>query len=234
MNEHVEVIPTKPNLPYPLGRYGVNHDRRNADHLALVAPPPRSATPYRSWATSVVFDQGDTSRCTCEAAVGLLRTAPFNAKFTEKLAYDEPAERQALYLEAQQNDPWPGPPPAYDGSSTDAPFKVMRARGSITSWKWLMGEAQTREYLTWYGPLVVGVLWYDGMFYPDGQGFLNPTGDVAGGHAFRLVQYSKARDAYRVVNSWGRSWGQAGRAWLRSSVLADLLAQDGDSVTIGV
>lgn len=233
MNDHVEVIPVLPGNPYPLGRYGVFHDPLNAKHRALVTPPPRAAKPYKAWATHVVFDQGSSPRCTCEAAVGLLRTAPFAGSFTEAGLYDAPDERQMLYLEAQQNDPWPGPPPAYDGSSTDAPFKVLRARGSISAWKWLFGEAETREYLTWHGPLVVGTVWHEGMFYPDGQGYLNVTGAVAGGHAYRLVQYNKTRDAYRVVNSWGTSWGQAGRAWLRSADLASLLAQDGDSVTIG-
>ncbi len=38
----------------------------------------------------------------------------------------------------------------------------------------------------------------------------NPTGQVVGGHAVVLVGYNDAVDRFRVRNSWGTTWGQAG------------------------
>lgn len=230
MNDHSYLIPTAEDLPHPLGRH-VNHDPANSDFRALTRPPERVSVPFKAWPSVEVFDQGDSSRCTCEAAVGLLRTGPFAHDFTERADYDQPFERESLYFAAQEQDPWPGH--NYDGTSTDAPFKVLRSAGVIPGWKWLFGEDEVREWVSWYSPVVVGTVWHMGMFYPDTKsGLLTVQGEVVGGHAYRLVQYSQIRDAYRVVNSWGRGWGQRGRAWLRSSDLAALLANDGDAVTL--
>lgn len=231
MNDHSYLIPTPDGaqLPHPLGRH-VHHDPRNANWRALVKPPPRAVKPYRAWPSSVVWDQGNSSRCTEEAATGLLRTAPFSSTFTGRSKFYTTDQREAAYLRWQQYDPWAGTP--HDGSSTDAPFQGLRAEGEIESWHWLFGEAEVREYVTWYGPVVVGTEWLQQMFYPSLSGYLQVAGQVAGGHAYRLVQYSKTHDAYRMVNSWGRGWGDNGRAWLRSGDLATLLAADGDAVTL--
>lgn len=42
----------------------------------------------------------------------------------------------------------------------------------------------------------------------------DPGGAVLGGHAVMLVGYSQPRRAWRVRNSWGPEWGDAGEAWL--------------------
>ena len=86
----------------------------------------------------------------------MLRTTPFASQFKERPAYDTGDERHALYKAAQAIDPWPGDD--YDGTSTDAPFRILRDRGSITKWQWLFGERELREWLTWYGPAVVGTV----------------------------------------------------------------------------
>lgn len=110
---------------------------------------------------------------------------------------------------------------------------MLRAAGVIPAWHWLFGEDEVREWVSWYSPVVVGTVWRMGMFYPDPKtGLLTVAGEVAGGHAYRIVQYSDTRDAYRIVNSWGRSWGQGGRAWIKSADLAALLNEDGDAVTL--
>lgn len=227
------LIPTLPDLPFPLGRAGVNHDPRNRDFRALVRPGPRAVRPNLPWLTLVVLDQGSAPRCTTEAAIGLLETNPNRPQYTpDRPRFDEPAERQAAYLQWQRFDPWAGSP--HDGSSTDAPFKGLREASVISGWRWLFGEPQVREFVTWYGPVAVGTVWLGDMFYPDGHGYLACTGPVAGGHAYRLVQYSRVRDAYRIVNSWGRGWGQNGRAWIRAADMAGLLSADGEAVTVAV
>lgn len=226
------MIPVAPNLPHPLGRH-VNHDPRNRSFRALVSPPRRAIKPNKTWWTSVVYDQGDSPSCTAQACVGVMNTNPFRPGFAvDRLSYDEPAERLDLYDASKIVDPFPGVD--YDGTSTDAPFKVLRNAGAISGWKWLFGEDELREWVTWYGPAVVGTLWLMDMFDPSPlTGMLTVAGEIAGGHAYRIVQHSTSRDAYRIVNSWGRGWGQNGRAWIRTGDLAGLLANDGDAVTIG-
>jgi len=231
MNNNTELLPIKPNNPFSLGRH-LHHDLRNANYRALVSPPPRSLVGYKSWMTMTIFDQGQTSRCTTEASIGMLRTTPYITKFTERTKFDEPQERQAAYERWQSYDPpeWG----VHDGSASDSPFKGMRAEGIITGWRWLFGEAEVREFVTWYGPVCVGTIWNDNMFYPDDKGYLNIGGSFAGGHEYRILQYSRIRQAYRIMNSWGNTWGQHGRAWLRAEDLNFLLEQNGDAVTISI
>ncbi len=217
-------------MTYSLGRIQ-HHDPLNRLFRALVSPPPRAPSPYPAWYTRDVFDQGNESSCTAQAAIGLLRTSPHRGQFVEYSDYNDPAERSALYEISKDYDPWEGN--AYDGTSTDAPFKVLRDRTTIRSWKWLFGEAQVREWLTWFGPCAVGTPWLEAMFEPDERGYLRVEGAEAGGHAYRLVQYNPTRHAYRVVNSWGRGWGQSGRCWLREDDLARLLEAGGEAVVVG-
>ncbi len=226
---HTELIPVDPDNPYPLGRVGVHHDPRNSDYRALVQPPPRTTKPGRAWWTRDVYNQGRESSCAAQAAVGICRTSPLRTGFTDWSLYDEPTERHALYRAAQQVDPWEG---VYEGTSTDAPFKILRDRGHIAAWRWLFGEAELWEYVTWYGPAVVGTVWYQSMFNPDSDGYIEPTGGAAGGHAYRIVQ-ANTRYGYRIVNSWGRGWGQSGRAWITRDRLGQLLADRGEAATVG-
>jgi hypothetical protein len=42
-------------------------------------------------------------------------------------------------------------------------------------------------------------------------------GDHCGGHAMAILGYDDGRSAFRVLNSWGRSWGDNGYMWLAAS-----------------
>lgn len=231
------LLPESPINPYPLGRH-VWHDPRNRLHRALEAPqltlPKAKDSP---WYRVDIFDQQGSS-CTANAVVGLMRTSPFRDMLRPTWQqYDTEQERFDLYREAQRNDPWPGEEPTYEGTSTDAPLKVLKDREVIKAYKWLFGPDEVREYLQYHGPCVVGTNWYNSMFHPimgrsDATIRLDSGSGVAGGHAYGLVFYDQKRKRYRMVNSWGRSWGWGGRAWLAESDLERLLAEQGDAVTV--
>ena len=61
------------------------------------------------------------------------------------------------------------------------------------------------------GPVVVGTAWTDDMFSPDSNGLVKPTGAVAGGHCYLMLEEVDADDTYVFQNSWGASWGHNGR-----------------------
>lgn len=230
----LEHIPTAPLVPFPLGRSILWHDARNRQHRALDATP---AVTRRArtvpWRTRDTFDQIGPS-CTVAANIGLCRTAPLFDRFRRWWPqYDTEQDRFAFYAdEVRKWDPWPGED--YEGSSTDAPAKALRSRGQIAAWKWLFGEAELEEWVTFYGPAAVGTVWYDSMFTPDANAYLtvDSRSGVAGGHAWRIIFYSRKRRAYRMNQSWGLDWGEHGRAWVRQDDMRHLLAADGEAMTI--
>lgn len=221
-----------------LGRSIVNHDPRNRRFAALDHPaPPRQLRPGAAWYRRDVYDQQGPS-CTAQSAVGVCRSGPFYMQWRRRVpsdpwpSYDTEVERHDLYRAAQLVDPWPGAEPDYEGSSTDAPFIVLRNRGQIDGWRWLFGEAELWEWVTNFGPASVGTTWTWDMFDPDPQGYIIPSGGSAGGHAWSVVQAQQERQAYRLVNSWGRGWGQNGRAWITRQNMDLLLRDQGEAVTL--
>jgi C1A family cysteine protease len=41
-----------------------------------------------------------------------------------------------------------------------------------------------------------------------------PEGPSIGGHAYLIIGHDDNKAAFRIQNSWGRQWGDSGRAWL--------------------
>lgn len=224
-------IPTNPDTPHPLGRALAWHDPRNRSFAALpklLDLPDRS----RTWYSNDVFDQQGSS-CTMQSAVGVCRTGPCRAAFKPAWPlYDTEAERHDAYKRSQLVDPYPGAEPEYEGTSTDAAFKILRADGAIKAWKWLFGFHEVKQWVMHFGPVSVGTNWHEEMFYPDEGGFIRPRGEVSGGHAWRLVGFSQTRHAFRLINSWGTDWGQNGRAWIHEDDLGSLLDAQGEAVTV--
>lgn len=224
------LLPADPQHADRLGRAGVHHDPRNRQWRALDIPP-RTATGSRPWHSVFVADQLGPS-CTAAAAVGLLETQPHTVPHrSHRIGYDTEQERFALYREAQKVDPWQGE--NYEGSSGDAPLRVLRDRGVIREWRWLFGLVEVREYLQTRGPVSVGTVWLESMMQARrGRLEVIPESGAVGGHQWRIVGYNPSRFLYRMVNSWGRGWGEGGRAWVNETDLEWLLAQQGDAVTV--
>ena len=229
----VYVIPTRPNNPFPLGRAGVNPDPRNRQHRAL-EPPPRRTRAYKRWLRlrKDIYDQIGPS-CTIQGATGVLRTGNANRRnFTDFGGFDTEQERYEAYLRFQKFDPpeW-GP---HDGSASDSAWKGLREEGVISSWKWIFGEDELREWIRFYGAAEVGINWTEDMFYPDDHGYVRPTGALAGGHEISVVGYDSVDDSYELPNSWGLGWGKWGRCRIKRVDMAALLADGGDASTVGL
>lgn len=218
-----------------LGRH-LHHDPRNRDYPARgVLFKDDAPIVTRTWWRRGVFDQGDTSSCSPHSAAGQLRTSPLRLVSPERASlpsYDSEAEILDLYAAAQKIDPWKDE--RHDGTTSDAPLKILRDRGVIREWRWCFGLDDVLRTLSHHGPVGVGVNWHDDMSDPDALGFVKPTGEIIGGHEFELLAVHTVGTYVTAVNSWSAKWGQHGRFRIHWDDLDALLKDDGDAVTIVV
>jgi hypothetical protein len=71
------------------------------------------------------------------------------------------------------------------------------------------------------------------MFEPTGEGYLEATGDVEGGHEIAVIGLDIDRKNVTILNSWGPGWGDHGRALMTWDTLDGLLDQGGDAIVLG-
>lgn len=171
----------------------------------------------------VFLDQGQEGACAGFGLTHVLAAAPLPIPdLTDAFAHD-------LYKHAQRHDEIEGE--AYSGTTINGVMKASSDRALITEWRWCKTLAEARHALSYHGPLVIGVNWYEGMYEPDADGFIHVTGAVIGGHAIMLAGYKTLLDGsrvYRFENSWGVEWGDAGGCWITESDLERLLQERGE------
>lgn len=84
----------------------------------------------------------------------------------------------------------------------------------------LQTDLATQKSFMWNGggkplPIAYGFAVYQPFETVGANGMIPmPSGTALGGHANSLWGWSDARQAYRVHNVWGLSWGDKGRAWI--------------------
>jgi C1A family cysteine protease len=205
--------------------------RRHAPDPRDLAFPLRAITPAPTRTSMMwplvtpVLDQDDTPMCVGYSWTQFLFSAPVTHK-ANSLGNPGVYAKQVYDL-AQTLDEWPGT--NYEGTSVRAGAKALQQLGRIREYRWAHTAAEARNFILTRGTLIIGINWYDDMFVPDAStGLLSVSGKSAGGHAILVDGYEAARDAFRLVNSWGAGWGQHGRAWLRSVDLDRLLSEDGE------
>ena len=147
---------------------------------------------------------------------------------------DHTYARERIYWEAQKIDPWdggayPGAAPFYEGTAVLAGAKVCQALGHFAEYRWAFGLRDLILAVGYTGPVVLGINWYEGMFNPDVDGFIRPTGLIAGGHALLVHGVSVSGSYVKIHNSWGPSWGQNGGAKITFTDLERLLNEDGEA-----
>jgi hypothetical protein len=235
----LEYLEERPGEGGRLGRNIVWHDPRNRAWAARGSVFAEDAEIVdKTWWLRHTFDQGSESSCTMQAAAGVLHTSPLRLILARSnlLAYDSAEERYEGYRRAQNYDPWEG---TYEGSSTDAPFKMLVVEGRIKEWRWCFGLRDVLLTLGYHGAVAVGTLWKAGMDQPRaGDALVQDTGAIRGGHAYEL--YATKQDAryegggYVDANqSWGPAWGpRRGRFRLSWASLDRLLQEDGEAVTV--
>lgn len=204
-----------------------DENSRNFPIRALsVGKAPRSYT----WRCNEWFDQGTEGAC-----VGFSLGHELSARPAEVrgLTYDYLVKD--VYHEAQKIDPWsggsyPGASPFYEGTSVLAGVKVLHKRGFFGSYRWAFGINDLVMGLGYNGPAVLGINWYSGMYEPDNNGFIKPTGYVAGGHAILARAINVKKGYITLRNSWGKNWGINGDCYISIEDMDKLLRENGEAV----
>lgn len=217
-----------------LGRLYEADPRDYPAAAALTIAEPVSVR-YDITAGEPVLDQGREGSCVGHGVTNELRFNPVPIPgLTSQFAV------QSIYWPAQRIDEfaggaYPGAKPQMEGTSVRAGVKAAKALGYYGEYRFARSETELALALAQYGPVIIGVNWYRGMFRPDSRGFLNTTGGVQGGHCVLVIGLkitAPGAGYYTIYNSWGPGWGLNGTARIRRSTMARLLAERGDACVI--
>jgi hypothetical protein len=191
--------------------------------ISAAAEGTQPAVTQVIWPCTEQLDQGQTGHC-----VGF-----GSAQWCDTLGTDQlddhylDVDGHKIYYECKIID---NEPKAENGSSVHSAAKVLKARGRIKNYAWTASLDEIKQWLLTKGPVLVGTDWYAGMFTPDAQGVIHPTGNVEGGHCYVLAGYDPTTDLIELHNSWGSSWGVDGRARIPAAEFEMLAASNGEAL----
>jgi hypothetical protein len=207
----------------------VQFDERSRNYS--IAPLVSSKKPRSyTWKNTEWYDQKSEGACVAFALGHELNARPAQVK-----NIPEDWLVKGVYWNAQKIDPWeggsyPGANPVYEGTSVLAGVQTLQKLGAFQEYRWAFNMNDIIMGVGYNGPAVIGVNWYEGMFYPDKDGFIKPTGFLAGGHAVMIKAVNVRKQIFTIRNSWGRSWGKNGDCYITFNHLHELMRQRGECV----
>lgn len=142
--------------------------------------------------------------------------------------------REKIYWEAQKIDPWEGgaypkAKPRYEGTSVRAAIKIAQDLGWFDEYRWSFGIKDLILGIGYNGPAVLGVKWYNSMYSPGSNGFIKPSGGLAGGHCIIANAVNVKKKYFTLHNSWGKNWGINGECYITFDNMEKLLNDGGEA-----
>jgi hypothetical protein len=193
---------------------------------------------FRYYTQGPVLDQGATGTCVAHAWAGWMYGAPL---MTKPASVPSPYNlyRAIVPLDEWTDNDHEATAPDHQlqlGTSVRAGAQMLRAAGRVKNFLWADTVEDVRAWhLAGFGGVILGTWWTEGMDTPDAQGVIRYTGAQLGGHAYKTAGWTDKftykgtlHRAVRILNSWGRGWGQSGRAWVLEADLAQLIADAGE------
>lgn len=241
MSEEITLKGDQKTLDPRLDRV-VEFDEKSREYpIRTVLREAGTETPRtRTWYCKLWNDQGAEGAC-----VGFAWSHELTAEPVIITAGPDVALR--IYKRAQFLDYWPGE--AYSGTSVLAGAKAVQELTSggkqiMPSYRWAFGIDDLILSVGNYGPAVLGVNWYSGMFNTNAYGFITVSGSLAGGHAIlargvtivwkagvltrRMEDIDHNKSYFTLRNSWGRDWGRDGDCKISVAGMARLLSENGE------
>ena len=205
-------------------------DERSRNFPLTVEAEPRRV--YTRWRQGVILDQGSEGACVGFGWTGMELSGPkWPVQPTKTAGYMRAIDR---YRRAQTIDEWPGE--GYSGTSVLAGAKIMQGDGIISAYRWCFSITDVRNAVLSHGPVVIGVPWYSRMYSTNPDGTVKMGGDKVGGHCLIVNGYhpaklvdGKPQEMLRWRNSWGKTYGINGSAWIHIDYLASLLDESGEA-----
>jgi hypothetical protein len=118
----------------------------------------------------------------------------------------------------------------YAGTTVRAGAKVFQKLGIVSEYRWALTLEDVINAVTYIGPMVAGTRWTERMNDPTSKQFIiKPGGKTIGGHAYLINGVDTDKELFRIKNSWGTSWGNAGQAYIRFSDFERLLHDQGEA-----
>lgn len=246
----LEVIPTDPDNPHPLGRT-INHDPRSADYPYR----PRKAVQVvtrNAWPTGLPILEQRLGSCVPNTGVEWLATDHSTRPALSTVDSVRPGGSEAIdltdALEAERwiedpetglyhlvtnRDPFLGAfPPNDTGSDGTTLGNLFVELGWVESFEHAFGGLGDVLSGLMEGPVWIGTNWYSSMFdtNSDDELVISPGAWVAGGHQFLLTgAVDTMRQRVEMRNHWRYDWGRQGKAWMSYALIERLLDEQGDA-----
>jgi hypothetical protein len=224
------VIITKEKIKsrdYRLNRH-IHHDSRSLNYaydtkqLSIISITHSRSIP--------ILDQGNVGSCVGNAGIGNIASGDIFTSLpsVRKYTLDEPGAVK-LYSDAEVIDGWGPYPPNDFGSTGLSCAKALVNAGLISGYQHAFTSDDAIKACSQH-PFIFGTNWYTGMFNTDKDGRVRISGQIAGGHEILCRQIDAVNKRVWFDNSWGTSWGLAGRFYLTFDDFKTLLAQQGDVI----
>jgi hypothetical protein len=205
------------------------HDARSLSFGIKTLFRPKMQLKTKTWRLTEHLDQGSEGACTGFAVAHELAAYPVRVE-----GINDIFAREKIYWEAQKIDPfrggaYPGAKKFQEGSTVLAAVKIAKRLGFIEKYRWAFSVHDLAMSIGHFGPAILGVNWYEGMFKPASCGMLHPIGEKVGGHALLCRGYNARNKTFLIHNSWGKRWGDNGTARINWKDMQYLLRHSGDA-----
>jgi len=165
------------------------------------------------------LDQGETNHCVGFTMANFGINCPINTKYTNDDGSD-------FYYMCKIIDK---EPLKEDGSYIRSAAKVLKNLGKIDIYAFASNIEDIKYWIINKSPILAGTMWTEGMMTPDANNFLTISGEVVGGHAYLLNEWT-SNDYIGIQNSWGENWGKNGKAYISAADFQKLFLSGGEAL----